>query len=237
MTKKQIFRLILLISVILSALFVFGSGRFDNLPTTTQRLGWVGFYVIFLVPAGYVVVFALRVLHTIGFEGSDGEGLNLVPIMRKCILLLLYPFITLARLIARLVRALAESQRVRRGRLEGERQTRERLENERLEAEKWEQGRPERERLENERIERERQRAAERKEQDLKDEEERIYRVKIAEARAALEAQKRTNDLDLEHKRKTLELEKELEEIRQSRAADRNARLSFILSAIEALKT
>lgn len=98
---------------------------------------------IFGIPAGYAVYFILRALNWIGFSGSDGDGLKLIPITLKILSLPFIPFIALGRFIFRKRQQSAERAREARERPERERQAliaanaeAERLKNER-EAAYW----------------------------------------------------------------------------------------------------
>lgn len=115
MGDKKVFRIILLLAAIAAA-FASSDAQFDG-----RRPQMFVTFVILFTPCGYVGYFILRAINWVLFQGSDGDGLNIIPITMKILSLPFRPFIALCRFIVRKNREAAERQRTERERPERER--------------------------------------------------------------------------------------------------------------------
>lgn len=120
MSKKQMFRLALLLAAVGAGAIVLLSNK-----PTNDKVVLFFFFTAMFIPAGYLAIWVFQALHFIAFKGRDGDGLGIVTLFGKILLLPFLPFAWLYR----------NAQRKRRER-------------------EWEAGRPERERAEAEARER-----------------------------------------------------------------------------------
>lgn len=112
MSKQKLFRIILLCSLVLSAILTISIDHFRG-----ERLPVFVMYTLMFIPAGYVVAWIMQALNWVAFSGSDGDGLRLVPFIGKVLSL---PFLPLVWLV-RLFRKQAEARKYELGRADRER--------------------------------------------------------------------------------------------------------------------
>lgn len=133
MGGKRVFRVILLLATVAAALAATFAAEFEG----HRREEFIALIILYL-PIGYAGYFAIRTLYWVFFRGSNGDGLNIIPVTTRILSLPFRPFIALGRFIARKSREAAERQREALERPERERRAAEaaKAEEKRREAER-----------------------------------------------------------------------------------------------------
>lgn len=92
MSNKKLFRIIALCSFVVAAAISTTVDKFHG-----ERLPTFLFFFLAGLPVGYIASWILGALNWVAFNGSDGDGLGLVPFIGKVLSLPFLPFIWLWR--------------------------------------------------------------------------------------------------------------------------------------------
>lgn len=91
-SNRKLFRIIALCSFVVAVTFSLAMDKYEG-----RRLPIFLFIFLAGLPVGYVVSWILSALHWVAFDGSDGDGLGLVPFVGKVLSLPFLPFLWLWR--------------------------------------------------------------------------------------------------------------------------------------------
>lgn len=92
MSNKKLFRIIALCSFVFAAVITATVEKFHG-----ERLPTFLFFFLAGLPVGYIASWILGALNWVAFNGSDGDGLGLVPFIGRVLSLPFLPFIWLWR--------------------------------------------------------------------------------------------------------------------------------------------
>lgn len=92
MSKKQQFPIACLLACLGAGTVVFLSNN-----PTNDKVVLFFFFTAMFIPAGYLAIWVFQAIHFIAFKGRDGDGLGIVTLLVKILLLPLLPFAWLYR--------------------------------------------------------------------------------------------------------------------------------------------